>query len=208
LVEHWSEKPGVPGSIPGLGTSRTRHKRRRVLDFLEFMRDGFGRHPQCRGVGTAYRYTTNTMAQTQILTCSICGSERIRLRNGAFRCPSCSKRRNREYYRNSALRRHKARQSYYLRRYGVTLEDVERILSDQGGSCAICRKFWKCCKPAKRALDENLFLHHLCIDHDHERKTVRGLLCNACNTGLGLFEEELDRFEAAMAYLRSSRNVT
>jgi len=162
---------------------------------------------QCRGVGIVERYATNTMARTRTLTCSICGSERIRLSNGAFRCPSCSKRRNREYYRSSALRRHKARRSYYLRRYGVTLEEVERILSEQGGSCAICRKFWKCCKPAKRARDENLFLHHLCIDHDHERKTVRGLLCNACNTAIGLFEEELDRFEAAMAYLRSSRDV-
>jgi Recombination endonuclease VII len=44
----------------------------------------------------------------------------------------------------------------------------------------------------------------LCIDHDHQRKTIRGLLCNACNTAIGLFEEDLDRFEAAAIYLRSS----
>lgn len=162
---------------------------------------------QYRNGGIAVRYITKTMARTRTLTCAICGSERIRLRNRAFRCPACTRRRNREYYRSSALRRHKARRSYYLRRYGVTLEEVERIFADQGGSCAICRKFWKCCKPAKRARDENLFLQHLCIDHDHERKTVRGLLCNACNTAIGLFEEEFERFEAAIAYLRNARSV-
>jgi hypothetical protein len=92
-----------------------------------------------------------------------------------------------------------------LRRYGLTFDQVERLLSEQGGRCAICHKFWAHCKPAKRARDENVFLHYLCIDHDHKRNTVRGLLCNACNTAIGLFEEEPDRFEAAVEYLRGNR---
>ena len=81
------------------------------------------------------------------------------------------------------------------------MEELERILHKQDGRCAICRKSWRFRKPAKRAHDENLFLHHLCVDHDHEHKTVRGLLCNACNTAIGLFEEDLQRFAAAVGYL-------
>lgn len=84
----------------------------------------------------------------------------------------------------------------------MTLEALEVILEAQDGCCAICRKHWTSCKPAKRARDQNVFLHHLCVDHDHARNSVRGLLCNSCNTAIGLFEEELERFSAAVAYLR------
>ena len=49
---------------------------------------------------------------------------------------------------------------------------------------------------------EVTFLHHLCVDHDHKSGKVRGLLCNAWNTAIGLFEEDLGRFDAAAAYLR------
>jgi len=90
-----------------------------------------------------------------------------------------------------------------LRRYRITLEALERLLHEQDGRCAICRKPWRCCKPAKRARDENRFLHHLCVDHDHESGQVRGLLCNACNTGIGVFEDDPTRLLNAIAYLQS-----
>jgi hypothetical protein len=50
-----------------------------------------------------------------------------------------------------------------------------------------------------------MFLQHLCVDHDHRSGHVRGLLCNARNTAIGLFEEDTRRFEAALAYLSESR---
>jgi hypothetical protein len=46
-----------------------------------------------------------------------------------------------------------------------------------------------------------MFLQHLCVDHDHANGNVRGLLCNACNTAIGLFEEDVERFATAAAYL-------
>lgn len=156
----------------------------------------------CRNVGIPRSYDANVMAKPRTSHCSICGAEKIRLKSGASRCSSCHNRRGREYYHSSALRRHKDRCAYLLRRYGLTYDNLERILSEQGDSCAICRKHWTSCKSAKRARDENIFLHYLCVDHDHRRNTVRGLLCNACNTAIGLFEEEPVRFEAAVAYLR------
>ncbi|MBV8371320.1 MAG: endonuclease VII domain-containing protein [Candidatus Eremiobacteraeota bacterium] len=93
-----------------------------------------------------------------------------------------------------------------MRRYGTTFEQLEQLLVEQGGRCAICHKRWQRCKAAKRARDEGLFLHYLCVDHDHDRNVVRGLLCNNCNTAIGLFEEDLDRFESAVTYLRTHRD--
>lgn len=47
----------------------------------------------------------------------------------------------------------------------------DRILAEQGGTCAICSK-----EPnPKRRLD---------LDHDHRAMYVRGLLCHRCNRAL------------------------
>jgi hypothetical protein len=88
------------------------------------------------------------------------------------------------------------------RKYGTGIEDLKKILREQADCCAICLRPWLACVSAKRSRYEKLFLHHLCVDHDHRSGTVRGLLCNACNTAIGLFEEDLQRFENAVAYLR------
>jgi len=48
-----------------------------------------------------------------------------------------------------------------------------------------------------------MFLQHLCVDHDHKSGAVRGLLCNACNTAIGLFEEDAQRFLAVLEYVQS-----
>lgn len=40
-------------------------------------------------------------------------------------------------------------------------------------------------------------------DHDHKKAEVeyRGTLCNECNTGIGMFRDDLDLLAAAIAYL-------
>lgn len=116
----------------------------------------------------------------------------------------CRTRWNREYYHRSPKRRANQRRWYVMWRYGTTLEDLEKLLHEQGGCCAICRRPWQACVAAKRVRYEETFLQRLYVDHDHRSGKVRGLLCNACNTAIGLFEEDLNRFELAMAYLKRS----
>jgi hypothetical protein len=83
--------------------------------------------------------------------------------------------------------RYAARQRrYHLRRkYGFDQVEFQQRLLDQGGKCACCG-------------DGGI---ELVVDHCHKLGTVRSLLCQPCNKGLGAFSDSPDRLRAAIAYL-------
>lgn len=75
--------------------------------------------------------------------------------------------------------------TYHLkRRYGITAEEADEMLADQGGLCAICRT-----APAAH------------VDHDHATGAVRALLCFGCNGGLGQFRDNPVFLHAAAYYV-------
>jgi hypothetical protein len=80
------------------------------------------------------------------------------------------------------------RQSHLRRKYGITIEDYDRMFDAQHGVCAICNEP----RPDERTLH---------VDHDHETGAVRGLLCFRCNNALGDLREDVDLFQAAADYL-------
>lgn len=69
------------------------------------------------------------------------------------------------------------------------MEQYEDLYENQLGHCAICLEHQ--CNLKKR----------LAIDHIHGTKKVRGLLCNDCNSGIGLLGESLGILESAKQYL-------
>ena len=87
--------------------------------------------------------------------------------------------RYREVTRNRNLRR----------LYGITASEFDAMLAAQGGGCAICGS------PDPRGRNFH-------VDHCHDPKGIRGILCHPCNTGLGNFVDDPDRLAAAAAYLR------
>ena len=72
-------------------------------------------------------------------------------------------------------------------KYGISEEDYERLFESQNGRCAICKK------ETERRLD---------VDHCHSTNKVRGLLCNQCNQGLGLFQDNPLILKSALEYLQ------
>jgi len=73
-----------------------------------------------------------------------------------------------------------------LHEYGLTFEEYSALLDEQEGRCAICR-------------EEFEGAPH--VDHDHETRKVRGLLCHHCNTGIGLLRN-VKILKQAISYLR------
>src|SRR5947208_2912357 len=72
--------------------------------------------------------------------------------------------------------------------YGLHSDDYHRMLVEQDGECAICRR-------------PSVSVGPLFIDHDHDNNKVRGLLCNSCNLGLGNFKDDPYLLDDARTYL-------
>jgi len=85
--------------------------------------------------------------------------------------------------------------AYHLKtKYGITVEEYDALLEQQGGCCAICGTD----DPKKKFFS---------VDHDHQTGKVRGLLCQPCNLGLGHVREDLDVVMSMAAYLMRSENL-
>lgn len=100
---------------------------------------------------------------------------------------------NRKYPRCNGDKEKAAKQArkYSLKRlYGITPEDYNKMFEEQEGCCAICGSHQS---EQKRPL---------CVDHCHETKVVRGLLCDSCNMGLGKFFDSPLLLENAIKYLQ------
>jgi Recombination endonuclease VII len=70
--------------------------------------------------------------------------------------------------------------------YGLSPQDYDAMLAEQGGVCAIC----------KTRPDKPLF-----VDHSHATGKVRGLLCRPCNFSLGFMRDDPRLTAAATEYL-------
>lgn len=82
----------------------------------------------------------------------------------------------------------------FKRLYGITVEQFNARLSEQGGVCAICRR-------PESDLGSSGRLRPLSVDHDHVTGAVRGLLCNRCNGMLGYARDSVETLKGAIAYL-------
>lgn len=79
----------------------------------------------------------------------------------------------------------------FLRKaYGMNKEDYDRLLKGQNGVCAICG--------AKESHN-----HHkvLCVDHIKGTFKIRGILCDRCNSAIGLLDHDPIKLKNAISYL-------
>jgi hypothetical protein len=119
-------------------------------------------------------------------------------------CKECSNERNKEWINNNKEKYYEKKKENYHKnkdkirwysvksKYGITREDYEQMLKNQNGKCAICdteeAKHWE--------------TNNLLIDHCHKSGKVRGLLCNNCNTALGLVDDKIEVLKRMIKYLK------
>ena len=87
-----------------------------------------------------------------------------------------------------AKSRKKTREWNRLKLTGFTPNDFEKKLAEQNNKCAICGT-------------DNPGATNWHADHDHKTGQKRGILCQKCNTGLGLLQDDINILCSAIEYL-------
>lgn len=142
-------------------------------------------------------------------TCATCGKTQpitqfSLARNGTkqhkpvrkSKCKVCQADAAREWYVNNQERAKENRRRYQFKsKYGITIEEYEKLLKKQNGVCALCKKD----ESAAHGRTGTKFW--LSVDHCHVFGHVRGLLCQKCNRAIGLFNDDPRLLRKAIAYL-------
>lgn len=128
----------------------------------------------------------------------------------ANRCKTCknaqtleSRKKNPPVY-NGYMKRWRAKNpdrqhaTEIKRHYGLTIERYNEMLAEQKFGCKICGKQHDAFKKRGK----------LYVDHIKGTKIVRGLLCGACNSGIGYFLHDIEILQKAIAYLMNSIKLT
>ena len=95
---------------------------------------------------------------------------------------------------------HRKWKKFIVKRYGITHEEYYEMLAQQNNGCKICG--------STDNNNERCESNRLFIDHCHKTNKVRGLLCSKCNHGLGQFNDDIDRLQKAIEYLKQFERKT
>lgn len=77
----------------------------------------------------------------------------------------------------------------------MTLEEYQQRWEEQNGLCKICGR------PETHVRLGKLTM--LRVDHSHKTGKTRDLLCNSCNAAIGYMQDDTNRLQVAIEYLKS-----
>lgn len=157
------------------------------------------------------RYTRLTRADENGRVCTMCNEYKpwSEFWSSYGKCKPCNRKYSREYYLADHERlRQRMNNSYHERKerepeafkqtqrkrrlkelYGLSAEQYDAMLEAQGGLCAICNE------PPSESHPR------LAVDHNHSTGAVRSLLCNNCNSAVGLVKESAERAKRIAEYI-------
>ena len=136
----------------------------------------------------------------ELKVCRNCGKQFMSKKYDQIYCsPSCAQafwkknnpkkiKETEERYRKSHPEQIKKRHRKYIlkKKYGITIEEYNKMLEKQAGVCAICHE----------EKDETL-----AVDHDHKTGKIRGLLCFHCNHVVGFAKDNIEILNNVIEYL-------
>ena len=89
---------------------------------------------------------------------------------------------------------HNNKERYYgntiKRKYGLTLNEYNALRLEQDYKCAICGDH------------EEVVGKKMYVDHNHNTKKIRKLLCAKCNVGIGMLKDSAEVLLKAAQYLQ------
>ena len=126
-----------------------------------------------------------------------------------YSCKSCSRKNKDEWNKNNPektkiqnrksdkvrsikikedpIRYRKYREIQVKNKYGISMEDYDKMFLSQNSVCAICK---------------SSTINALCVDHNHETGQIRGLLCHRCNLVIGNAKENINTLLETITYLQ------
>lgn len=123
-----------------------------------------------------------------------------------YKCKKCKSEYNSNFYTGNIKHiektkeynkrnQRKVRNCDLLRDFGITIDEYEKMLTNQNNKCKICNKE----ETVKNKKTNKLRM--LCVDHCHKTGKIRGLLCNRCNSAIGLLYEDSTIINNCLKYL-------
>jgi hypothetical protein len=114
-------------------------------------------------------------------------------------CKKCYSKITRAYWDSLSTeqQRHIGWKCHLYAARRVTAEQYDEIIRRQNGKCAVCLEVLTMAPPRPA------------VDHCHASAElkIRGVLCHACNKGLGHFRDDPGRLERAAEYVRRAGDV-
>ena len=92
------------------------------------------------------------------------------------KCRECSSQKRATYYKPH---------QYMRTKFNLTEDQYNDLMKNE--NCQIC----------------NVELTKKCIDHCHSTNKIRGVLCNNCNTALGLVGDNINTLQKMIEYLNT-----
>lgn len=109
-------------------------------------------------------------------TCKAC---RRSLRKSAYTCPDSDTKDYRKF-------------KHLHQTYGISRQEYMKLLESQDSRCKICG-----------LKETDIYNSKLHVDHSHTTGKIRGLLCRACNHGVGNFNDSTELLAKAITYLEN-----
>lgn len=100
-------------------------------------------------------------------------------------CKPCASKRSSQTYTKEEIQI-KNKKAMMKMKYNLSLSTLAEMKEAQSSKCLICKEE-----------------KELVVDHCHSSGRVRGLLCRTCNSGLGMFKDNLLFLKSAMEYLEN-----
>ena len=105
-------------------------------------------------------------------------------------CRSIRARSHRKLYPEKVALKHKAEDC--KKRFGITLEEYNRLLALQNNKCALCNEEFEGTGTSKLSPS---------LDHNHETGKLREFIHHKCNTAIGFLNDDPTKCRLAAEYL-------